>query len=203
MNDQFQLSKNIIRIYQEHGEAWIQLRGSILYEKAWLDHFLSLLPNQATILDLGCGSGKTIAAYFIQQGHRIIGIDSSITMIKMAQHHFPEQVWYVSDMRTIDLKQKFQGILAWDSFFHLTQHDQREMFKQFSLYAESGTALMFTSGPSHGEAIGDLFGEALYHASLSQQEYRSLLKLYGFNVIKMVVEDETCTGHTVWLAQKE
>ena len=93
--------------------------------------------------------------------------------------------------------------MAWDSFFHLTPNDQRQMFRQFARLAQQGTVLMFSSGPSHGEAIGDLFGDALYHASLAPEEYRALLKQYGFEVIKMVAEDVECTGHTVWLTQKD
>ncbi len=58
------------------------------------------------------------------------------------------------------------------------------MFAQFSRFAEQGTVLMFTSGPSHGEALGDLFGDVLYHASLSQQEYRQLLNDHGFEVVE-------------------
>ena len=92
--------------------------------------------------------------------------------------------------------------MAWDSFFHLTPNDQRQMFSQFTRFAQQGTALMFSSGPSHGEAIGDLFGDALYHASLAPEEYTALLNDHGFRVIKMVVEDVECTRHTVWLAQK-
>ena len=88
-------------------------------------------------------------------------------------------------------------------FFHLTQADQRQMFAQFSGFAETGAVLMFTSGPSEGEAIGDMFGDALYHASLSPQDYRVLLKQHGFEVLKMVAEDVECAGHTVWLAQKK
>jgi hypothetical protein len=60
---------------------------------------------------------------------------------------------------------------------------------------------MFTSGPAHGEAIGSLGGELLYHASLDPAEYRSLLDLNGFRVVSHVVEDAGCGGHTIWLAQ--
>ena len=202
MKDQSELAQNIIEIYKKHARAWTELRGQSLYEKAWLDHFLSLIPEHSTILDLGCGSAKPIAAYLIAQGHSVVGVDSSDVMIEMAQQNFPEQRWIKADMRTWMLDQKFQGILAWDSFFHLTPDDQRLMFKQFFQFAEQGTMLMFTSGPSHGEAIGDLFGQALYHASLSQDEYGQLLKNYGFEVVKMVAEDQDCAGHTVWLAKK-
>ncbi len=202
MKDQSELARNIIEIYKKHARAWTELRGQFLYEKAWLDHFLSLLPEHSTILDLGCGSAKPIAAYLIAQGHSVVGVDSSEVMIEMAQENFPEQNWIQADMRQMDLGQKFQGILAWDSFFHLTQDDQRAMFSIFQKHAEPRAALMFTSGPSHGEAIGDLFGDALYHASLAAEEYTQLLNDHGFQVIKMVAEDAECAGHTVWLAQR-
>ena len=202
MKNQLELAQNIIEIYKKHARAWTELRGNVLYEKAWLDHFLARIPQHSKILDLGCGSGKPIADYLIQHDHKITGVDSSDVMIEMARQNFPEQHWLQADMRTVEFDQKFNAILAWDSFFHLTPNDQRQMFSQFTRFAQQGTALMFSSGPSHGEAIGDLFGDALYHASLAPEEYRALLKQSGFKVIKMVAEDVECTGHTVWLAQK-
>ncbi|CAB1209256.1 class I SAM-dependent DNA methyltransferase [Acinetobacter bouvetii] len=202
MKDQSEFAKNIIKIYKKHARAWTELRGQLLYEKAWLDHFFSFIPEHARLLDLGCGSGKPIAAYLLKHGHAVTGVDSSDIMIEMAQHNFPEQRWIEADMRTWQSDQKFQGILAWDSFFHLKPDDQRQMFEQFSRFAEQGAMLMFTSGPAEGEAIGEMFGDVLYHASLSQDEYQQLLEAHGFKVVKMVVEDPDCAGHTVWLTRK-
>lgn len=76
------------------------------------------------------------------------------------------------------------------------------MFEKFALWSTSNTVLMFSSGPATGETIGEMFDEALYHASLSQDEYRQLLKDHGFKVVKMLAEDQDCAGHTVWLAQR-
>ena len=197
------LSENIIELYRKYAREWVALRGEDLYEKVWLDRLLALVPAQAQILDIGCGSGKPIAAYLLAQGYTVTGVDSSETMLLMARQNFPEQTWLQADMRQFNLAQKFDAILAWDSFFHLTQDDQRHMFAQFARHAKLGTVLMFTSGPAHGEAIGELFGEPLYHASLSSEEYRHLLAQYGFEVLKMVAEDPECTGHTVWLAKKD
>ncbi len=119
----------------------------------------------------------------------------------MARANLPEQVWHVADMRSLSLGRRFEGILAWDSFFHLTHEDQRCMFPVFRDHAAPGAALMFTSGPAHGEAIGVFEGEALYHASLSGEEYRELLGRNGFELVAHVIEDPACGGHTIWLAR--
>jgi SAM-dependent methyltransferase len=193
---------DIIGLYQRKAQDWIESRArSGLFEKPWLDRFRALLPPTAPILDIGCGSARPMAAYLIGLGHPVTGVDSSPAMIDVGRQHFPNQEWIVADMRSLALQQTFSGILAWDSFFHLCYDDQRRMFPVFRAHAAPNAALMFTSGPGHGEAIGSLGGEPLYHASLDPAEYRSLLDRNGFRVVSHVVEDRDCGGHTIWLAQ--
>ena len=192
----------VIELYERHAGAWSRDRGDRLVEQEWLDRFLALLPCDASVLDVGCGSGVP-ARYLIEKGCRLTGVDSSTNMITMCRNHFPQQDWHVADMRTLILKWTFDGILAWDSFFHLPPADQRRMFAVFKRHAASGAALMFTSGPSHGERIGAYRGEPLYHASLDSGEYRSLLESQGFEVAAHVIEDPTCELRTIWLARLE
>jgi hypothetical protein len=104
-------------------------------------------------------------------------------------------------MRSLALDKTFHGLLAWDSFFHLSHDDQRRMFPIFRQHAAPGAALMFTTGTSHGKAIGSYRGAPLYHASLASQEYDELLESNRFEVEAHVVEDPDCGGHTIWLAR--
>ena len=97
---------------------------------------------------------------------------------------------------------RFAGLIAWDSFFHLSPNDQRLMFPVFRAHAAPGAALLFTSGPRHGEAIGDFHGDPLYHGSLAPDEYRSLLAANDFTVVTEKMEDPECDGHSVWLARR-
>jgi len=194
-------SEKIVELYQRHAQAWACQRGNNLFETAWLDRFLALIPRDIAILDIGCGSAEPIARYFIEKGYDVTGVDSSPAMIDICKGHFPGQEWIVADMRTMSLGRSFSGILAWDSFFHLCPEDQRRMFPIFRKHASPNAALMFTSGPSHGEAIGSFRGEPLYHASLDETEYRSLLDSSGFDVVAHVAEDPACGRHTIWLAQ--
>ncbi len=105
-------------------------------------------------------------------------------------------------MRELALGEKFGGVLAWNSFFHLTPEDQRAMFAIFGAHGGEGAVLMFTSGPKAGEAIGRFEGEPLYHASLDPEEYRLLLAEAGFAVMEYVPEDPACGGHTIRLARR-
>ena len=194
-------SSRIIDLYERHAANYDADRGRGLWERGWLERFRDASGPQAPILDIGCGMGEPIARYFIENGHSVTGIDSAPSLIRLCEGRFPDQKWVVADMRRLDIGAEFGGILAWDSFFHLTAEDQRAMFPVFRKHAAPGAALMFTSGPAHGEAIGSYHGEPLYHASLDADEYATLLDAHGFEILAHVAEDATCGGHTIWLAR--
>jgi len=192
----------IMDLYERHANQYIADRARTRYkESIWLNRFAALLPPGGAVLDIGCGCGQPIAEHLIDQHFTVDGVDSSPTLIARCRERFPQQSWLVADMRSLSLGKRYSGILAWDSFFHLSPEDQRGMFPLFKRHAASDAAFMFTSGPSHGEAVGSYAGEPLYHASLAAEEYRRLLEHNGFLVVSHVSEDPECSGHTVWLAQ--
>jgi len=194
--------KAVIPLYERNASFFESMRPVNLSEKHWLDLFASSIPAGGHILDIGCGNGSPIAEYFLSQGFKVTGIDSSPSMIARCKDKFPNATWIVADMRELDLGRTFDGILAWDSFFHLCQRDQRDMFALFSANAKAGTALMFNAGPEEGEAFGQLQGEVLAHASLSPLEYASLLQDHDFHIVRHIIEDKQCNGRTIWLAVK-
>lgn len=195
-------ARTILDLYQRHAEAFYQQRSRTLFEQRWLDKLLAAMGTTGKMLDLGCGNGQPIADYFIQQGCALTGVDGAPAMLTRARARFPEQRWLYHDMRTLNLAETFDGLIAWDSFFHLTQDDQRRMFSVFARHSHPGSALMFTSGTDHGIAMGEFEGEPLFHASLAPDEYRLLLAEHGFAVLEMKMEDPECGGHTVWLAKR-
>jgi cyclopropane fatty-acyl-phospholipid synthase-like methyltransferase len=192
----------IVSLYERHAAEWDKRRrADAVLEKAWLDRFTALLAPGATILDIGCGSGQPIGRYLIEQGFDVTGVDSSPALIELCRQRFPNREWLVADMRTLALGRAFHGLIAWDSFFHLSPGDQRRMFPIFRAHAAPGAALMFTSGSAHGEAIGEFHGEPLYHASLAPTEYSDLLAANGFAVETFDPDDPSCGHHAVWLAR--
>ncbi len=202
-------AERVAGLYERHAADWVRarLREATLYERPWLQRFEAAMPSReadrftGSVLDLGCGPGEPIARYFAERGYAVTGVDSSAAMVAMFRERLPEQEAICADMRGIDLGRRFEGILAWDSFFHLNHDDQRLMFPIFRKHAAPGAALRFTSGPSHGVAMGELEGEQLFHSSLDTEEYRKLLGEAGFEVVAHVGEDDVCGGRTVWLTR--
>jgi SAM-dependent methyltransferase len=193
-------SKRIIGLYEDNAAAWDRQRGRDLHEAGWLERFAALLPAGGTVLDIGCGTGEPIARWLAARRCRVTGIDSASSLIAMAKERLPGEEWIVGDMRALDLGRRFDGLMAWHSFFHLAPADQRPMFARFAAHAAPGAPLMFTSGPEHGEAIGEWMGEPLYHGSLAPEEYEALLVENGFTLVERRLRDPECGESTVWLA---
>ena len=106
------------------------------------------------------------------------------------------------DMRYFDLPDRFDGILGWDSFFHLTRDEQRSVLPRLARHLKPHGALMLTIGPEDGEVTGRVGGEPVYHASLSPDAYQAILERLGLSLERLVAEDPDCDMHTVLLARK-
>jgi SAM-dependent methyltransferase len=197
------LAGRIVAHYEKHAIAWDRDRQAGSWnDKVWHDRFIRRLHGSAQVLDLGCGPGRPVAQHMVEHGLRVTGVDSSPAMIAFCRHRLPDQEWIIADMRELSLGRGFDGILAWDSFFHLDHDAQRGMFAVFADHARAGSLLMFNTGPQHGEAVGEYRGDPLYHASLSAAEYETLAARHGFDVLEHVANDVEAGGRTAWLCQR-
>src|SRR5262245_54507068 len=114
----------IVEHYVRHAQAWdADRRASVWNDKPWHDRFIAALPKGGSVLDLGCGSGAPVAQSMVERGLHVTGVDSSPTLISFCRQRLPDQEWVVADMRSLPLSREFNGVLAWDSFFHLKPDD--------------------------------------------------------------------------------
>ncbi|NCH82502.1 class I SAM-dependent DNA methyltransferase [Cronobacter malonaticus] len=193
-------SKTVAHFYRQHGLQWDEIRQARFVEQPWLDAVLEGLEEGGTVLDIGCGSGSPVGMYIDSKGFDITGVDITPALIALCRERLSRHRWLTGDMRTLSLNARFDALIAWDSFFHLTREDQRAMFAIFQQHAKPGAKLLFNSGPENGEAVGEFLGEPLYHASLSPEEYTQLLNAHGFDVLTFRPNDAASGGRTVWLA---
>ena len=202
MTDFRRIAAETRRVYEEHAAEFDQLRTKSLFERDRLDQFLAALPKNGSVLDLGCGSGRPIGEYLIQCGASMTGVDYSLPLIEMARARFSEANWIHQDMRSLDIGQSFDGIIAWHSFFHLTPDEQIETLPRISAHLVPGGVFITTVHSIASETTGWIGDAPVYQASLSQAAFRSELDRNGLQIIDFILNDEACGGATVMLARK-
>ena len=200
MNELSAIHARTTEIYEAEANAWDLHRSRSLTERPWLDKFASVINPRGEILDVGCGGGEPIARYFIERNFTLTGIDAALAMIDIAQTRFPAMTWIQMDMRELNLGQIFDGIVAWDSFFHLNPEEQRLTLRLFFNHLKPDGALLLTVGHEAGEVLGQVEGKKVYHSSLEPTEYKSILFGAGFFEVEYVAQDQRCGMRSVILA---
>lgn len=193
--------QNVYQVYDKIVDWFDEHRSRNLMERPYLDLVVQQLNPGASILDIGCGMGEPIAQFFIEQGFALTGVDGSQKMIDLAQCRFAGHRFIASDMRQLNLGEKFDAIISWHCLFHLPPEDQRRMFPLIEAHLKPGGIFVMTTGSEAGEIWGSNGGEALYHASLSLKEYQDLLQAHHFEVIKHCAMDPACGNATPWVAK--
>jgi len=167
----------------------------------YLDNLCDLLPEDSSILDVGCGTGVPLTQDLVDRGFRVHGIDISPHMIKLAIQNVPDASFELADIVSWTAGRTFNGILAWDSLFHLKTEDQVTTIRKIhDALTPNGVALL-TFGGKMGEILSSMLGRKFYYNSLSTEEYTEVIDSIGFNVIS-IESDQPGEQHIVITAQK-
>lgn len=191
------------QVYERQAVAYDAARSRALFEARWLARFAACLPEGGHVLDLGCGAGEPIARWFMAEGFKVTGVDFAAPMLDLARTRWPQGDWRQGDMRSLDLDMTFDGVIAWDSFFHLPASEQPGCIARMCAHLKPGGSLLVTVGPRAGEATGTVGGEAVYHASLSPGDYVTCLEDNGMRLTGFLAEDPEANEHSVLMARKD
>ena len=106
-----------------------------------LDRLVSLYPDGASVLDVGCGPGGP-ASYLADKGFAITGIDVSANMVDHCQKTVKGE-FHKASMHTFEPKAQFDAIIALFSFFQQSYRSTYSfLFKAASWLRPGGTLLM-------------------------------------------------------------
>jgi SAM-dependent methyltransferase len=145
-----------------------------------------LTPRGASVLELGCGSGRD-AAFLLANGYDLTGIDASAGMVAEATRIHPELAGRVScaavpvsDDSPLLLR-TFDAVLSIAMFMHIPDPDLPTVVLQVRGLVRPGGALILDVSVGHAglkagrDARGRLFLER------TPEEYRRIFEHNGFN----------------------
>src|SRR5579859_1416968 len=124
MRDSYQLTKNNYEKYAE--ELYLLWKDSNLRSNIKIEIFISMLPPQGKILDVGAGFGKDLI-YFMDKGFECIGVDTCKAFIEIARKICSQCKMVEMDFLAMGFKENgFDGIWSRGTLFHLTKVDFRK-----------------------------------------------------------------------------
>lgn len=179
--------------HQEHDHSLYgieQIRGAILY-----------CNQRRSALDVGCGSGGRVFRLLEEMGFGITGIDASAEMIAIARASHPAALLQVADIREWQSAERFDLIIAWDSIFHLAQHEHEPVLKKLADLLGAGGILIYTLGDAVGEHESDWHDDKFPYSSIGIGENLRVLMDCGLH-IRHVELDQYPQKHAYIIARK-
>ncbi|WP_282182342.1 class I SAM-dependent DNA methyltransferase [Aliiroseovarius marinus] len=150
-----------------------------------LDDFIAALPENAHVLDLGCGPGLT-AKQMMDHGLTVDATDGSDAMVKRARDHgVPARQ---ALFHQIDGQALYDGIFANFSLLHLPRVQMPEMLERLHKALKSQGVLHIGVKLGSGDARDDL---GRYYTYYQQDELEELLTSAGFTLITRILGSGT------------
>jgi len=124
-----------IRYYDNNAQAFID-GTSAADMKYLLDKFAARLSVGASILDLGCGSGRD-SVWFINQGFDVTAIDASVEMIRHCKSLIGDRA-ILADLEEFETTEKYDGIWACASLLHIPRERLAAAITKYSAMLRPG-----------------------------------------------------------------
>ncbi len=187
---------NILEYYNKNAQLYCnQTLDGNLQEN--YNKFLGRLPNNAYILDFGCGSGRD-SKYFIEKGYKVEAIDGSIEMCKLASKYIEQEVKCMK-FDELDDRDIYDGIWACSSILHVEKEKLSNILEKM-IKAIKDEGIIYTSFKI---GQGSQIKEGKYYNYITKEEMQKVLSEIKYNV-KIVDYFETLpstkrkTQNTLW-----
>lgn len=189
--------------YNKIAEAYTKRRaefGSIQY----LQQFNKLLKSDSLVLDLGCGGGKPADKFFVNHGHKIVGIDISEKQIELAKKNVPRGEFKVEDLSQLTLDEyKVDAVVSFYAIFHTKRETHEELFKKINSFLPKDGLILVTMGSTEWEGTEENFhGTKMFWSHFGAEKNLKMIKDSGFKIIFNEIDESGGEKHQIIIAKK-
>ena len=160
------------------------------------DTFLQLLPESASILDFGCGSGRD-TKYFLEKGYQVVATDGSAELCRLASSFTGIKVKEML-FQELDEIGVYDGIWACSSILHLPKQELLPVIRKMCI-ALKDNGVIYTSF-KYSNFEGERNGR--YFTDFTEDTFREFIKV----IPELMIEDQWITldvrpgrGEEKWL----
>ncbi|MGY5880207.1 MAG: methyltransferase domain-containing protein [Candidatus Thorarchaeota archaeon] len=191
--------------YDKIAKKYYQDRDAFKNKKE-IDDFAAHLPNDAVVLDIGCGGGDPVLKTLVERGYTAKGIDFSKGMLEIAKKNVPEAELVHGDVMKADFEaESFDGIISTYAVIHIHQSHHPALYMKIHRWLKlGGVMLVSTSRDEVDEEYSspDYYGVKMVWSHPGKNASLQMITNTGFEILFdriVTTGDET---HLWILAQK-
>ena len=182
-----------IDYYERYAASYYENTVNLNMEEA-LGRFLALLPENAEVLDLGCGTGRD-TVYLEDAGCYVTPMDGSEQMCRLAEIYTDKEVLHMT-FEEMEFEEVFDGIWACASLLHVEgKNMDRIMKKVVNALKPDGVIYMSFK---YGDAE-EIRNQRLFHDYTEETAYDMVMRQEGVRIVEMWQSDDVRGIETKWL----
>jgi ubiquinone/menaquinone biosynthesis C-methylase UbiE len=113
-----------MEVFDQLAEKYQGERSHNPFQAALVERVAALLPAGAAVLDLGCGTGVPTAKILTESCHRVVGVDISEGMLRLAREQVPTAEFVHADFAELpEHYRTFEAVTAFFSLLMLSKSD--------------------------------------------------------------------------------
>jgi cyclopropane fatty-acyl-phospholipid synthase-like methyltransferase len=149
-----------------------------------LDDFVSRLPAEARVLDLGCGAGVPSTTRLAER-FEVVGVDISKAQIELARQNVPRATLIHGDFADLDFSPgSFDGVTAFYSITHVPREQHADLFGRIASWLKPGGCFLASLSPrDSGDWSEDWLGVEMFFSGFDADTNRRLLRDAGFVLV--------------------
>ena len=146
-------SNSVLKVFDSMANEYVEYFGDDWEFIKEIDEFSDNFKKDATIVDLGSGSGY-ITNYLCNKNLNAIGIDFSEEMIRIAKDKYPKLKFLLGDFVNIEKyfeKSSVDGFIAIYSLYFIPKEQFEDVLKSLSKVLKDGGKFLFVTQIGNGE----------------------------------------------------
>ena len=188
--------KEKIDIVSLNKEAWNRVAKKYETEfhgkkNSLFEFFCNNLPKGGSVLDLGAGTGIPYAELFVERGFKVLGIDISAEMVKIARKNVPKAKFLEMSMTDINYENEFYGVFSSYTMLLLNPPLFKETAEKIACSLKKGGLLYLSLNEPWVEGedlekdtIIEILGEKMYSRAYTKEEILNVFIPLGMKLLK-------------------
>ncbi len=153
---------------------------------AALEDMSHVLPENAAVLDLGCGAGVPVTRWLARRGYAVTGVDVSARQLELARRYVPEATFIRSDMTELAFEpETFDAVVAFHSIIHVPREEHPALLADIHRWLKPGgtfLAILTVTDFEGEDSNWEGWGAAMRWSHHDAETNRSMLRETGFEL---------------------